>query len=997
MPLGRASAARSLDPSPALPKKGSYVQILVDGKKIQGTVISQEKSGIVLSERGRFGSPEIHDISSDRIGRFVQEEIKLKPARKDAVSFVDQYRIRSLQNESRDDEGQNNLDFSVKGYDAKTDMFYVQGVLNGSTFGKWVSAKEAMPAIDPKTAGGDKNRGDIIKSFAGAVGTTESLAERFPKKPLESSKEPSPESTKEARSDLSGAEERKRNLGKIASVADTEADEDILLAEETPSSNVIPLVRPVAVPLAAGVVAADAAAKQSTAKSNLSERPTEKRSSTDQVNERLAVLRGKKAANDNAAERTSVGDASSGTHTTAQAAREAVILTDASLVSPELLPTVIRQYANAAGGAALGIDSTTWTQALRQSEEISRQQTTRVQEREQQYQQLLRLEAAPSLLAESESRLSMLKQAQVLTRGTLESAQSRRSASELAKFQSTRHSSASPSSSGAGSQGAQQTLDALRARGGAGSQTQIQAQFFRGTGTEQGSGATGASIAVPVLNASTRAGEMGYEQQLASAFAEGVQALESRLAELDAQYQALEAQRQAAVADVSAAATSFLNNLQRLKEQQAQTQTELTSAQEALETQERRVEDLARAPDLAPSNRTAPAPFEPVSTSGQPEQTTTSRPLNPSSLSENATPGLASRVPPRQPPPVPQTPRQGPNIGRPIPLSSTPLPTEAPQGRRPKQETTVLGGGGSRRNAQGLQPLRPLGAMGEFAAFQSAQQQDRQNSSSSEQPRKHRAVTDVPQKKWANSDEDTEGVDGDEEDEGERPNMAEQVETANDTLGQLQGDSSDVDGYGSTRDDSAPDDGTSGENEGSAGSAQTEQAGTSTQSSPDRPSSRLGQLLHNRNAPNDTTDTAAKSASADKTQKLQAERMNVVRKEMRDKFVDVVGLGGFEAIVPVLTYAGRVMIVAVNRRAGFFSMKMLPGYRPNLPKGVAPSSIEQSWNLVLDFEVFAAFMGLFTAFILILGILVFMFFYYFGPILAVIDAFCTIFNRTCNQ
>jgi hypothetical protein len=282
--------------------------------------------------------------------------------------------------------------------------------------------------------------------------------------------------------------------------------------------------------------------------------------------------------------------------------------------------------------------------------------------------------------------------------------------------------------------------------------------------------------------------------------------------------------------------------------------------------------------------------------------------------------------------------------------------------------------------------------------LQSGQQlarRDRDNSS--DDPGSKRAVTDLPPKVWSTSDNDSNDSDskaGDTTDAAEKNDRSWQAEgnAANDIASQFLSNEGEMDGMSPVAtDDSSPQDTIA------AGQQNlTTTSGTQT-NNPRNDASDLGDWLRSTGADSSQLSQKSLAEIAKGIKKKKDERAAWVKIEQHSKLINISMLGFSFAILPVIKYAGNLAVAAANRRAGFLSQISLPGYRPLLPKGVKIDTEEQSWNLALDFELFTAFMGLFVIFMAVIGILIFLYFYYFGPILAVISAFCSIFSSACSR
>jgi hypothetical protein len=260
---------------------------------------------------------------------------------------------------------------------------------------------------------------------------------------------------------------------------------------------------------------------------------------------------------------------------------------------------------------------------------------------------------------------------------------------------------------------------------------------------------------------------------------------------------------------------------------------------------------------------------------------------------------------------------------------------------------------------------------------------------------------DLPQKRWNTGDENKDG----EEDEGDYVNTDDSTQAAtddaNDYLDQFQsGDGDDGEsigsGYGEEGGNAFADSNSFTKRYlGSAVAGEAPPSGAQAGVLGDIENFKMMAAGRAQMAKSQALRSRS-SASAAKIANAKKKRMEALEQEMAMKAEDIIELGAFEAIVPVIKYIGRVFISAANRNAGFMSMKILPGYRPSLPEGVEPDQLEKQWDILLAFEIFLIIFGAFACFMMSLGIAVALFFYLFGPVLGVISIFCTYFDGVCR-
>ncbi len=996
-------ANRPLRANPKLPPEGSFVEFFRDGKKVKATVVSQDKNGITLSERSSYGPPKRHTISDTEGILVVEQKLKTAPYRKDALDYVDPYRTRSLESENRFIGAQNQLSFSVESYDAKSDQFFVQSSINGDhSNGKWLNARDLYPLLDGSLRSVDTGPDSLIQRLAGLTGQTSALKARTAEKKEEvktETDEGAKKEVREERQDPGEAANKKEDAATSAKESETSSkriDDD---EEEPPTqdggkpANLNP-----SIPLAASILASSLPANNVAAAADPKSpfaRPEERRS--DRMESRLAELKQKK---------TSTGETGSSGKTsseTGQMVRERIVLNDATLVHPEILPPIIRQYATASGVNVPAIDGAAWRQALQQAEAIQQHMSERIRGREQQYHTLEQVGAPTALLQEAATRINALQQARNTALGTIRQAQGKRSAGHLASFQRSSAGGASSSQEQTG----QHALETLRVQIG---QT--------GEGAQGGGSGISLAFAIPAISPASSAHERDFEQLTLDAIDHAQSESQTELANLQAQLGTLQANLEQALANQDRNALSIQNQIRDAQKQLSDLRDELDTLDGERDLQQARLDEMLESSiargsqNINPDTDSGDILFDNAPAEATPSATSLLN-LRPDGGSEREpSTGAANPFQSRSP---------GSQFNAPIPVSSGSA-LKGEHGKPIKQPTTALGGQPSGSKPLTLKPLQGMGgggggAVAEAASLNRDQQRDRRSGGG--RP-KGRSVLDVPSVPWANPS--TTNDDSEEGDEERTPSMSEQNEEMRDRVDQLQDNPSDEEDEGGGGDDSSASsmdgeegargraqasemasqeeaEGEGGYDEGSQEGEEDVAGGSSVGANAVRAAGAQPSLRNTKNfsqwlssQAREQAAEAEKTSSSQKEAKFKAERLLLLEKEAAQKLVDITGLAGFEAIVPVLTYVGRVYISAVNRRAGFFSMTILPGYRPQKPRGMPDVSLEKSWDMLLDFEVMTVTFALFACFMFFLGICIFMFMYIFGPLVAIIDAFEHLFS-----
>jgi hypothetical protein len=958
------------------------VHVKKGDQKIEGTIISKSDSEIVVSERGKFGAPQLHVISTKAEGVTVAPtKTKKITYRNDTSQFVDPFRQRTLIDESERAAHRNQVDFSVRGYDVKKDEVYIEGSLNGgSPFGKWVSAKDFMPLVDGQERMKVGSIDDVVRQFARTIGQEGALKAPAPKEEEKEEKPAEPEAKTEdpisAASDTAGADSSDTEVSRAAHEED--------LAEQLKRTTPQPLAE-------TGTPINTAPEKKNTARPDLKDTET-------YVEERLEALRGKKATG--APEGTSASRTTSevlsrsqnSAPTTAQAARSGVVLSDVAFTSGAAVPALVLAYATPQSGQFINAGTPAWSQAVAQFQTLTGELTTRLSERRAQYEVLSMAGAGESLLAQSRDRINILEKASAELDQTMTSAQTRRSAIELGRFQGSATKSTSGGDPLTNARSIQSTLDQLRSQSGSGGsisggETSISIALPGAAGLEVIQQLTTADMGAGILGAIEQ--EMRFEQDVQAKLVERLRALQGEARDLRAQAeQTLRegATVQADIADRLSETEALLSTLEQA--QKAQTER-VANATQALNQTQRALKQVAPEGyrDRASRNDGSQSALRSLDTRG-------STPGSSAVAAAGATAGGAGGTP--TPAPI----RQG--------ATPPPVPKLTGGGALSPRATASKASSGLPGRPQGSSaPLRPLsnlplgGAASEVATLERDRQRDERGGGFG--PNKNRGVMDLPQKRWDNADEDGEDTDGDYVDTDDSTRGA--TNDANDYLDQFQsGDGDDGESIGSGYGGGEESDGDNAfadsnsfvkRSLGAAAAGEPLPSGAQAGVLGDIENFKMMAAGRAQMAKSQAL-RARNSASAAKIANAKKKRMEALEEEMATKAEDIIELGAFEAIVPVLKYIGRVFISAANRNAGFMSMKILPGYRPSLPQGVEPDHLEKQWDILLAFEIFIILFGAFASFMVSLGIALAFFFYLFGPVLGVISVFCSYFGGACR-
>lgn len=962
MPVGSAASR----PRSFLPKaeQGDFVHVKSGKQKIQGTVIAKNGSEIVVSERGKYGAPQLHVIDLKKEDTLVAPtKTKKATYRSDASRFVDPYRQRNLTSELSLIKSQNALDFAVQGYDVKKDEFYIEGRLNaGSRFGKWVSAKDLIPLLDVNARGSVMSTDALIRNFAKAIGQEQALTERPKESASEKTKEEAKNEEIKPGETSTTQEEQAAQRTQPANEQDEEEDEGTPELAQVSATLIEKLKSPPPIPTAALASSAPSTPQKTNSRPDLKDIKS-------RVEDRLTALRGKVAGTtaDRRAELRSSAQAAS-----AQSARQEVVLGDAAFTAGAAVPALVLAYATAGGGQAPRVSQAEWQQAMRQVENLTSGLNTRLGERRAQFEALSLANAPAELVSESRSRVQDLEKASTGITQTLSAARGRRSAQELASLQTAR-SVNSPQRTHASAGQGQAALQSLRAQGG--SATVATVPGIEGTQAIQFqvAGTLGDTLTLDLTQ------ELRFESEVADALTARLNALQGELAQLQEEIAATEAAGQAAQAGLAQAleaAQTALTTLQAAKEAQAE---RVNAAKIALAQAEQALTQLkAAAKTGTTSDRLSDGPgtqavktllASQVPTIPTPSQTAAPPTLGPKGIAPTGVP---------LPPPITGGSRGGalsaPSLGGAKP-GTTPL--ARPGGKAPPA----------------FRPLNPLPAGGAAAEF-AALDRDRQQTRRARGDNGNRSVLDLPKKVWTPSDDEIEELDP--EDLEEDDSFRDQVDDANQYLEQFQagdGDGS-FDENGNAFADS------------SSYAKQALGAMVAGEPLPGNLGEGLAQdvdnfrlLASSRALMARNEELRAQQAGQQSAAKIAAarkKRSEALEKEMQDKMEDIVELSGFEAILPVLKYIGKVYLSAANRNAGAFSLQLLPGYRPKLPAGADPDQMEKQWDLLLMLELCVVTFGMIGSFLLFVGWNIIMFFYFFGPLIGVIAAFCRLFGSMCH-
>jgi hypothetical protein len=935
--------------------------------KISGTVISKSNSEIVVSERGKYGAPQLHVIKLDKEDVVVAPtKIKKATFRGDASRFVDPFRKRSLTSELALIKSQNALDFSVQGYDVKSDQFYIEGRLNaGSRFGKWVSAKDLIPLMDVNARGGIISQDELIRRFAATIGQESALTEKPKEEEKKENTEEKPEEKKAEELPQTPEQQAERKIPD-----ETPEEED-----DEPETEATPLIEKLKAlqhrPVANNVQPAKTAPTQKN-----QARPDLK-STKDYVEDRLKTLRGK-AANDNA-----TPGASNSASRSAQAARESVILGDAAFTSGAAVPALVIAYATAGTGQTPQASQAAWQQATQQMSGLTNELNTRLSERRAQYEALSIAGAAPELLSASQSRVSALEGASANISQTFGVARGRRSAQELAALQTARTNNSTRTTSGGGTNGGsiQSTLNDLRSQA-ANLETALQ-------GATDGLQAQAAAMLGTTL-------QIDIEQELSFELAVD-NTIEARINELLGEIQELQASAEANQAAGEALQVAANQALRNAQETLATLQTARSAQQERVQAAQTALVQAKQAIAALPTTRATGGAVPPPIPAGAKTVAAAPVPIAPAS-SSGATNGSVAVAPPSRP--------QGAPTGAGIPA----IRTGSSAGIA--QQNLTGGTAGRLTSGPGARPgtpttIKPLntlpisGAASEFAALDRDRQRDRRQSGNDGYAP---SVLSVPQTQWDNDDDEVEELDpNDIQDDDD--SFRDDVNRANDYVSQLQSDGG-TDGeslYGDAfgGGESEADDSNSNyflkDYARKLVNGETPEAGYGEGMARDAENFRLLASAKALQAQSEALRARIRNqTSAAKLAEGKQKRMEAIEKEITDKIQDYAELSGFEAVLPVLKYLGRVIISAVNRKAGAFSLKILPGYRPDLPNGAQPEEIETQWDIFLMIELCVIVIGMITGFILFIGSQVIMFLYFFGPLIGVIGTLCHLFGSLCH-
>ncbi len=923
-------------------------------QKIEGTIISKSDSEIVVSERGKNGAPKLHVINTKAEGVTVAPtKTKQITHRNDTSQFVDPFRQRTLVDNSERAAHRNQIDFSVQGYDVKKDEVYIEGSLNGgSPFGKWVPAKAFMPLVDGQERMKIGSIDDVVRQFAQTIGQEGGLNAPAPKEEKEEKTTEPEAKTENPIPEASGVR------AGAAEYSDSEASEEAhveSLAAQLKWNTPQPL--------------ADTGSPIKTTPQKKNSARPDLKDTNEYVEDRLETLRGEKAMG--ATERATES---------AQAARSSVVLSDVAFTSGAAVPALVLAYATPQSGQFVNAGTPAWNQAMAQFQTLTGELTTRLSERRAQYEALSMAGGGESLLAQSRERINTLEQTSAQLDQTMVSAQARRSAIELGRFQGSTAKSTGSGDPLANARGIQSTLDTLRAQSGGGArtsggETSISVALPGTTSLEVIQQQTTADLGVGLLSAIEQ--ELSFEQEIQANLADRLRVLQAEVTDLRAQAkQAIREGQEvrADIADQLSQTESLLDTLKQAQKAQAervgQATQALTQAQQALK-------------QIVPADgrdRTVNQGFQ----GGL-------RNLEGGGGASNNTAAVPTTAPQTRPK----------NAVSPLPVPKlTGGGALSPRGTTNKTSTTPSG-----RPQGGSAPLRPLsnlpfgGAASEVAMLERDRQRDDRQARFGEN--RNRAVTDLPQKRWDadEGDTDEEGDDDDGDYVDTDDSTQEATDDANQYLDQFQSGGGD-DGESIGRSDEggnafADSNSFTKRYLGGAVAGETPPSGVQAGVLGDIENFKMMAAGRAQMAKSQAL-RARSSASAAKIANAKKKRMEALEQEIATKAEDIIELGAFEAIVPVLKYIGRVFISAANRNAGFMSMKILPGYRPSLPEGVEPDQLEKQWDILLAFEIFIILFGAFASFMMSLGIAVALFFYLFGPVLGVISIFCTYFDGACR-